>query len=106
MPVTCRTLQEAVDLLRYCMESGEVIPGKHFREELANDHLTMGDAWTVMRSGNIYDTPEPDIRTGEMKYHIEGYAPDGEWLAIVFWFKTRERTFLITVFSIESKRRK
>lgn len=105
MAVTCRTLQEAVDLLRHCLESGEVIPGKHFRDELANDNLTIEDAWSVLKSGNIYNPPEPDIKTGEWKYRMEGYTPDGEWLAIVFCFKTRERAFLITVFSVESRRR-
>jgi len=37
-----------------------VIPGKHFREELASDDLTMQDALTVMRSGSVYDPPEQD----------------------------------------------
>ncbi len=105
MPVTCRTVQEALDLLRHCLDCGGVRPGRHFRDELANEGLSMPDAWTVMRSGAIYDPPEQDIRTGEWKYRVEGYAPDGEWLAIVFCFKTREQAFLITVFSVESKRR-
>ena len=105
MAVTCRTLQEAVDLMRHCLESGEVVPSKHFRDELANDNLDMADALTVLKSGNIYDAPEVDIRTGDWKYRMEGYAPEGWWLAIVFCFKTRERAFLITVWSIESRRR-
>jgi len=53
MAVTCRTLQEAVDLMRHCLESGEVVPSKHFRDELANDNLDMADALTVLKSGNI-----------------------------------------------------
>jgi hypothetical protein len=105
MPVTCRTLQEAVDLMRRCLGFGEVVPSKHFRDELAGDDLTIEDAWTVLRSGNIYDAPEPDIRTGEWKYRMEGYTPDGQWLAIVFCFRTRGRAFLITVFSVEERRR-
>src|SRR5579863_8121184 len=105
MAVSCRTLQEAVDLMRRCLESGEVVPSRHFRDELANDNLDMPDALAVLKSGNIYDAPEPDIRMGEWKYRVEGYAPDGQRLAIVFCFKTRERAILITVFSIESRRR-
>jgi hypothetical protein len=65
----------------------------------------MADALAVLKSGNIYDAPEPDIRTGEWKYRMEGYVPDGQWLAIVFCFKTRERAFLVTVFPVESRRR-
>jgi hypothetical protein len=59
-----RSLQEAADLMRHCLESGEVVPGKHFRDELANDNLDMADALTVLKSGAIYDAPEVDIRTG------------------------------------------
>jgi hypothetical protein len=105
MAVTCRTLQEAANLMRRCLESGEVVPGKHFRDELVDDNLDMSDALTVLKSGAIYDAPEVDIRTGEWKYRMEGYAPDGQWLAIVFCFKSRKRAFLITVFSVESRRR-
>ena len=37
MVIACKTLVEAVDLLRYCLEDGEVIPSKHFRDELAEE---------------------------------------------------------------------
>jgi hypothetical protein len=53
----------------------------------------------------IQEAVEVDIRTGDWKYRMEGYAPGGQWLAIVFCFKTRERVFLITVFPVESRRR-
>ncbi len=39
--------------MRHCLESGEVVPSKHFRDELANDNLDMADALTVLKSGNI-----------------------------------------------------
>lgn len=51
--------------------------------------------------GQIYD--EPDIKTGEWKYTIEGHTPDGTLLAIVFCFKSEEPAFLITVFSVSSR---
>lgn len=101
--VPCLSRQKAVDLLRRCLEEGEVIPGAHFRQELANEGLTIADAWQVLRSGRIYDPTEQDIRTGEWKYRIEGHEPEGKWIAIVFSFKTVSRTFLITIFSIASR---
>jgi hypothetical protein len=87
------------------LEVGEVVPTKHFREELANESITFEDAWIVLRSGSIYDQPEQDIKTGEWKYRVEGYEPDGRWMAIVLAFKSTERALLITIFSIESRRR-
>jgi len=104
--VQCASSQEALDLLQYCLgEDGDVIPGRHFREELRNEGLDMEDAFAVLRTGMIYDPPEPDIKTGEWKWRVEGKCPDGQYIGIVFSFKTVERAFLITVFSIERQRR-
>jgi hypothetical protein len=64
------------------LEEGEVVPTKHFRAELANESVTFEDAWIVLRSGSIYDEPEQDIKTGDWKYRIEGYEPEGKWMAI------------------------
>jgi uncharacterized DUF497 family protein len=104
--VTCRTLQEAVDLLRHCLEDGEVRYGRHFRDELANEGLSIEDAWNVLRHGRIFDSPEQDIKTGEWKYRVEGQEPGGRTIAVVFCFKAIERVFLITVFSIQTKGRR
>jgi len=104
--VYCATLQEALDLLRHCLEDGEVVIGRHFRDELAAENLTIDDARFVMQSGMIYQPPESDIKTGEDKYRVEGYEPGGKWLAVIFSFKTVDRAFLITIFSVESKGRR
>ncbi len=101
--VPFRTAREAVDLLHRCLEDGAVAYGTHFREELANESLSIGDAWVVLRTGRIYDPPEQDIKTGDWKYRVEGRVPDGTRIAIVFCFKSLEKVFLITVFSIERK---
>lgn len=106
MAVELRTLQEAVDLVHYCLEDGEIIPGRHFREELAKEGISFLDAYVVLKSGRIYDAPEQDIKTGEWKYRMEGHEPGGKWIVIVFSFKSIERAFLITVFSVEARRRK
>jgi hypothetical protein len=100
--VDCLTIGEAVDLLRHCLEDGEIIPGRHFREELKAEELTFEDALCVMQRGSIYDPPEPDIKTGEWKYRVEGHEPGGKWLAVVFSFKEFDRTFLITIFSMKT----
>jgi hypothetical protein len=41
----------------------------------------------------------------EWKYTIEGYAPDGTWLCIVFSLKYANVACLITVFSVVAKGR-
>ncbi len=105
MALGCLKRQEALDLLHHCLEEGEVVPTKHFRDELAKESITFEDAWIVLRSGSIYDEPEQDIRMGDWKYRVEGCEPGGKWMAIVLTFKSTERAFLVTIFSIESRSR-
>jgi hypothetical protein len=103
-PVRCATTQEAVDLLHHCLEQGSVRLGRHFRDELAAEHLDFEDAWAVMRSGTINEPQEVDIGTGEEKWKVEGNEPGGKWLAIVFCFKAIDNAFLITVYSVDKGR--
>src|SRR5579872_1300386 len=104
-PVAIASIQEAIDLLHFCLEeNGEVIPSRHFRDELANEKLTIEDAWMVLAQGRIFNPPEKDIKTGEWKWSVEGHESGGKWLVIVFSFKTIARAFLITVFSVEARR--
>jgi hypothetical protein len=106
MSVSAVKVEIALDMLRECLGlGGTVIPGKHFLEELKNEKLTLPDAWQVLRTGCISKPPEPDIRTGEWKYTIEGYTPDDIWLAIVFCFKHVDKAYLITCFSVKAKTR-
>ena len=63
--IGCLSIHDAEQRVRHCLERGTVIPGKHFREELANEAINPQDAWIVLRYGHIYDVPEKDIKTGE-----------------------------------------
>ena len=83
-----------------------MIPGKHFRKELAREGLEITDAKMVLKTGTIYDEPELDSKFGNWKYKIEGHETGGKWLCIVFCFQTLDDVFLITVFSVELKRRR
>ena len=104
--ITITAPQEATDLLHFCLEGGgEIIVGRHFRDELAAENLTFEDALVVLKKGTIYDPPEIDSRTGEWKFRVEGYEPEGKWITIVFSFKAVNRAFLITIFSVEARRR-
>jgi len=107
MPISVVKPDIAQDMLRDCLGGdGEVVPGSHFRDELRKEGLTIADAWQVLRSGCIFKPPECDIKTGEWKYIVEGNTPDGIYLCIVFSFKLINRAYLITVYSVEKKRRK
>jgi hypothetical protein len=99
---------EALALLHRCLdeEDAAIIPGPHFQKALGDEGLDLQDALALMRSGRIYDEPEPDIKFGEWKYKVEGHEPGGKWLAIIFSFKALDRAFLITVFSAEARRRR
>jgi uncharacterized DUF497 family protein len=100
------TRPKAASQLRHCLEHGEVIPTRHFRDQLADEEISFQDAHDVLRRGIIYDESEEDSDTQEWKYRIEGHEPGGKWMAIIYSFKTTERASLITIFSIHSRRRR
>lgn len=77
-----------------------MILSAHFRKELANDCLDMSDATYVLKHGHILREPEPDIKTGEWKYRIEGTTTESKRLAVVFCFKALDTCFCITVFTL------
>ena len=99
--MACKTKQEATDMIRFCVTKGAIAYGNHFREELANERLSIADAYHVLSNGNVLTPPEKDLGTGEWKYRSEGREPDGKKPVIVFCFKEDERGFLITIFSLE-----
>jgi hypothetical protein len=103
--VECLAPVVAQGVLRDCMEDGSIIPSRHFREELAKEKLTMDDALYVLRTGQIYDPGEQDLKTGEWKYSVEGHETEGKWIKIVFSFKSIDTAILITIYSVEYKRR-
>ena len=100
------TRPKAASQLRWCLEYGEVVLTKHFRNELANEAISIQDAHDVLQLGIIYDEPEQDSGTDEWKYRVEGYEPGGKWMAIIFCFKSIKRANLITIFSIQARRRR
>lgn len=88
---------QAKATLNRCLEDGAVVYSRHFRDELANDDLTMEDILAVCRSGAIVMAPEEDIKTGSWKYRIEGITADRRQAAVVFTFR-RGLAVFITVF--------
>jgi hypothetical protein len=105
MPVGRLDRYKAKERLRQCLDSGRVIPSKHFRDELANENLKLLDAWSVLGDGAIFNEPEFHAGAQEWNYRIEGHEPGGKWLAIVFSFKAVDAAFLVTVFSIQARSR-
>ena len=99
--VKCLSRSEAQRLVRHCLSDSKVIFGRHFRDELAADGFDIQDAVAVLRTGQIYNEPEVDVKTREWKYRIEGKSIDGDRLAIVFCFKTIDTCFCITAFALE-----
>lgn len=103
--IDCLSQEIARGVLRDCLEDGNLIQGKHFRDELAAENLTIEDVLHVMRAGSVKDPPELDDKYREWKYKVEGYEPGGKWLVVAFSFKQIETVFLITIYSVESLRR-
>ena len=100
------SIHDAEERMHHCLESGAVVAGRHFRQELANEGISLQDAWIVLHQGHIYDAPEMNVKTGEWNYRMEGPEPDGKWVAIVFSFKAVDIAFMITAFTAKRRREK
>jgi uncharacterized DUF497 family protein len=70
---------------------------RHFWTELRNDGLSMQDVLTVCRSGRVVQV-EPDLRTGDSRYRLEGLTVEQQTLAVVFCFRPEDQAVFITVF--------
>lgn len=103
--VDCLSPEVARGILTDCLEHGNIIQSRHFREELGAEGLCFEDAWHVMRSGTITEPGEQDPKTGEWTYKVEGYETGEKYLVIVFTFKQVDTALLVTVYSLESRRR-
>lgn len=101
MPVDCMDASKALESLRSCLEEGRVKPSWHFGQEIAKESVTFADIEFVLRSGNIYTSPEQDPKSGEWKYKVEGLCVDRQWIAVVFCFKRVDLALLITIFSVK-----
>lgn len=90
------TNDQAKSQLIRCLAVGTVRLTGHFREELTKDELVLGDVLAVCRSGAVVRAPEPDLRTGEWIYRLEGRTVDDDRIAVVFKLEG-ERAVFITV---------
>jgi hypothetical protein len=100
------TSSKAEELLRHCVEFGNMVLTQHFRDELKNERLEMLDIMPVLNTGTISQPAEQDIKTGEWKYRVEGYEIGGKWLCVIFRLEGQDTAILITVFSVQSRQRK
>ena len=82
--VDCMTTAKAVEQLHECLETGEIVLTKHFKDELSNGCIPFEDAWIVLKYGRIFTPPEEDTRTAEWVYRIKGHEPGGKWIVIAF----------------------
>lgn len=100
------TNTQALERLRKCLESGDIILTSHFKKELSNECIAFEDAWSILRYGRMYSPPEEDTRSGDWKYRVEGHEPGGKWIAVIYCFKSTTRVNLITIFSDKARRKR
>lgn len=89
---------DALARLRGCLENGLIDFSPHFAQALKDDGLDLGDARQVLKTGNIHDEPEFDVRRQQWRYRIEGKEPDGKWLAMIFTFVEVDEAVMITAY--------
>jgi hypothetical protein len=51
---------------------------RHATERLSERNLIMGDLLHLLKTGFVYEEPEPSTREGHFKYRIEGTTPNSD----------------------------
>lgn len=69
----------------------------HAREQMAERGIEAAQIERVLRTGSLAAV-EPDIRTGQDRYRVEGRDRDGRDLTVVVALAPRDRVTVITAF--------
>jgi hypothetical protein len=85
---------EARKLIRAILDSGTVVPTRHFKEECRKDNLTIVDAENILRCGIVR---EPECENGSWRYQVETPA-----IRVVVVFDNETTLILITAMRLRS----
>lgn len=80
---------QARKIISGILDTGSVIPSKHFREEAEKDQLDIVDAENVLRCGVVR---EPEWENGSWRYQVE--TPR---IRVVIVFETETELILVTI---------
>ena len=89
---------EAMTVIRNHLKKGNVLIGKHFRDQLDARRITMQDVVHALTGGVIRKPPERDVTTGQWKYAVDGLSVDDEPLTIVVAIIDEYSSYFVTVF--------
>ncbi len=91
--------QQALETARRYLNSGEVIPTKHLKENMARRNFNIQDVISAIESGIINEGPKWDEDFKEYHYRIEGKDVEGDKLTVIVAISVKdERLTLITGF--------
>src|SRR5437667_8171828 len=94
--------EDAGKVIRECSRQNRFILTRHFRDELAQEDLTIADVHRIIQRGYVFTEPDRNVATGDWKYRLCGTGPDGQFVTVVFCINSDEEGILITVFSVEN----
>lgn len=89
---------DALDLIRKHFNDGNIIPTKHFKNQIKKRNISMQDVILVVKNGTIKRKAEKDLITSSWKYRVEGQSIDGEDTAIIISIEDEETSTLVTAF--------
>jgi len=75
--------KQAMEIIRRCLREGKVIYDPHIYKQAKKRQFTVGDVVHVLKTGVIYDEPEPHIRTNLWRYRVCGETVFEKTLTVV-----------------------
>jgi len=88
---------QALTIIKWAVRQGKVVICSHAKDRMLKRNVTITDILYVLKNGKILDAPEPDIRTGNSRWRVEGSTIDGEYLKIIVEIE-EDGAVVVTVF--------
>lgn len=90
---------QALRFIKRAINEGSLLLTKHARQRMKERKIDISDVMMVLKTGNIFDEPEPHPVTGEWVYKVEGKNIDGENISVNVTLKEDSgKIVIITVY--------
>ena len=77
------TRSQAMTIIKDAVTNGKVLVCTHAKERMVERDVEMTDILCVLKNGKILKPPEPNIKTGNLRWRVEGSTIDNKFLKIV-----------------------
>ena len=90
--------RQALSILKEIINDGGTLSlSRHCKDRMSEREIDMLDVLNAIKTGKILQEPEPNIKSGDLVYVVEGKSVDGKQLKIPFVINSDRMATFLTV---------